>query len=108
MLDRAENGTLCLEQFQNAPPGYYDVILMDLRMPVMDGYQAAKAIRALDRPDARTIPILAMTADAFSEDIQRCLDCGMNAHVAKPIDLRELLRLLQKFLTPSPAQSGGH
>ena len=108
VLDRAENGTLCLEQFQNAPPGYYDVILMDLRMPVMDGYQAAQAIRALDRPDARTIPILAMTADAFSEDIQRCLDCGMNAHVAKPIDLRELLRLLQKFLTPSPAQSGGH
>ena len=71
---------------------------MDLRMPAMNGYQATKAIRALDRPDAKNIPIIAMTADAFSEDVHRCLECGMNAHIAKPIDMRELLRLLQKYL----------
>ena len=67
-------------------------------MPGMDGFEATKAIRALGRPDAKAIPIIAMTADAFAEDIQKCLACGMNAHVAKPIDLRELLRLMQKYL----------
>lgn len=97
-LDWAENGQICLEKFQIAPQGTYDAILMDLRMPVMNGYQATKAIRALDRPDAKNIPIIAMTADAFSEDVHRCLECGMNAHIAKPIDMRELLRLLQKYL----------
>ena len=98
-LDWAENGQKCLDMFQAAPPGTYDVILMDLRMPVMDGYQATRAIRALGRPDAGEIPIIAMTADAFSEDIHRCLECGMNAHVAKPLDMRELLRLLHRHLT---------
>lgn len=97
-LDWAENGQICLEKFQTAPQGTYDAILMDLRMPAMNGYQATKAIRALDRPDAKNIPIIAMTADAFSEDVHRCLECGMNAHIAKPIDMRELLRLLQKYL----------
>jgi CheY-like chemotaxis protein len=58
---------------------------MDIRMPVMDGYQAARTIRGLDRPDAKTVPIIAMTADAFSDDVQKCLDSGMNGHVAKPI-----------------------
>lgn len=98
-LDWAENGQRCVELFEGAPPGTYGLIVMDLRMPVMDGYQATRAIRALDRPDARTIPIIAMTADAFSEDIHRCLECGMDAHVAKPLDMRELLRLLQKYLS---------
>ena len=70
---------------------------MDLRMPIMTGYEATRAIRALDRPDA-ALPIIAMTADAFSEDIQRCLEAGMNAHIAKPIDLREVSRLLEKYL----------
>ena len=97
-LDWAENGQICLEKFQTAPQGTYDAILMDLRMPVMNGYQATQAIRALDRPDAKSIPIIAMTADAFSEDVHRCLECGMKAHIAKPIDMRELLRLLQKYL----------
>ena len=62
----------------------------------MDGYEATRAIRALDRPDAASVPIIAMTADAFSEDIHRCMECGMNAHISKPLDLRELLRLIQK------------
>ena len=98
VLDWAENGQKCVELFEKAQPGTYDLILMDLRMPVMNGYEATRAIRAMDRPDAGTIPIIAMTADAFSEDIHRCLECGMDAHVAKPLDMRELLRLLQKHL----------
>lgn len=98
VLDWAENGRLCLDKFAASAPGTYDLILMDLRMPEMDGYQATRAIRALDRPDAASIPIIAMTADAFAEDIYRCLESGMNAHIAKPLDMRELLRLLQKHL----------
>ncbi len=96
-VDWAENGKVCLEKFQASAPGYYDVILMDIRMPVMNGYEAAQAVRALDRPDV-DIPIIAMTADAFSEDIQHCLECGMNAHVAKPIDMGKLMFQLQKYL----------
>ena len=73
------------------------MILMDIRMPILDGYGASKAIRALDRADAG-LPILAMTADAFAEDIQHCLECGMNAHIAKPIDINNLIQHLQKYL----------
>lgn len=98
-LDWAENGQECLEKFQQSVPGTYQAILMDIRMPVLDGYGASLAIRKLKRQDAKKIPIIAMTADAFSEDIQKCLDCGMNAHVAKPIDMRKLLRLLQKEIS---------
>ncbi len=94
-LDRAENGRICVDMFRENPPGYYNAILMDIRMPVMNGYEATKAIRSLDRPDAGTIPIIAMSADAFSEDVQRCLDCGMNGHTAKPIDLDEVTALLK-------------
>ncbi|MCI8442461.1 MAG: response regulator [Provencibacterium sp.] len=97
-LDWAENGKICLDKFEKAPIGFYDAILMDLRMPVMTGYEATTAIRALKREDAQKIPIIAMTADAFSEDVKRCLECGMNAHVAKPIDVREIARLLGKFM----------
>ena len=96
-LERAENGQICIDMFQNSEVGYYNAVLMDLRMPVMTGYEAAWGIRKLDREDS-DIPIIAMTADAFSEDIKRCLDCGMNAHVAKPIDVQEVARLLEKFI----------
>lgn len=96
-LDWAENGQVCVDMFRESPQGYYDVVLMDIRMPVMNGYEAAKNIRAMNRPDAN-IPIIAMTADAFSEDIQKCLDSGMDAHVAKPLDMKEVLRVLQKYL----------
>ena len=99
VLDWAENGQKCVEMFEASQPGTYHLVLMDLRMPVMNGYEATRTIRAMERPDAKTIPIIAMTADAFSEDIHRCLECGMDAHVAKPLDMRELLRLLQKHLT---------
>ena len=96
-LDWAENGQVCVDMFRESSVRYYDVVLMDIRMPVMNGYEAARSIRAMDRPDA-DIPIIAMTADAFSEDIQKCLDSGMNAHIAKPLDMKEVLRMLQKYL----------
>ena len=98
-LDWAENGQLCVDKFLEKEPGYYQVILMDIRMPVMDGYEAVKAIRNLqERPDGKEIPIIAMTADAFAEDINRCLECGMNGHVAKPLDMNELVRMIERFL----------
>lgn len=96
-LDWVENGQLCVEKFEQSPVGYYDAILMDVRMPVMDGYEATAAIRKLEREDA-DIPIIAMTADAFSEDIQRCLACGMNDHLAKPIDIQAVACKLRKYL----------
>ena len=96
-LERAENGKICVEKFEQSVQGYYDVVLMDIRMPIMNGYDAARAIRTSGRPDAK-LPIIAMTADAFSDDIQRCLDCGMNEHVAKPIDVNRLTQLLKKYL----------
>ena len=96
-LDWAENGEICVEKFRESPAGYYDAIIMDVRMPVMDGYEATAAIRKLERADA-DIPIIAMTADAFSEDIQRCLACGMNDHLAKPIDIQAVTSKLKKYL----------
>ena len=96
-LDWAENGQICLDMFQKSAPGYYDAILMDIRMPVMTGYEATRAIRALDRPDAG-LPIIAMTADAFAEDVKKALDAGMDSHVAKPIDIREVSRLLKRLM----------
>lgn len=96
-LDWAENGQICVDMFEKSEEGYYDAVLMDIRMPVMTGYEAAKAIRALNRSDA-DIPIIAMTADAFSEDIQHCLDCGMNAHIAKPIDIKVVVSQLKKYM----------
>lgn len=96
-LERAENGQICVDKFAASKPGAYDLILMDIRMPVMNGYEAAKAIRALSRED-KDLPILAMTADAFSDDIQRCLACGMNEHIAKPIDVGRLTQILKKYI----------
>ena len=96
-LDWAENGEICVEKFRNSPAGHYDAIIMDVRMPVMDGYEATAAIRGLERADA-DIPIIAMTADAFSEDIQRCLERGMNDHLAKPIDIQAVTFKLKKYL----------
>ena len=97
IIDRAVNGKECVEMFEKTEPGYYDAVLMDIRMPVMNGYDATMAIRALDRPD-KNLPIIAMTADAFSDDAQHCLECGMDAHVAKPIDIQECIRILSKYL----------
>ncbi len=96
-LERAENGRICVEKFTESEEKYYDVILMDIRMPVMSGYDAAVEIRKLGRSDTG-LPIIAMTADAFSEDIERCRQCGMNEHVSKPIDVDRLIQLLRKYL----------
>ncbi len=101
-LDWAENGQICADMFEQAPAYYYDAVLMDLRMPVKNGYEATRMIREMDRPDA-SVPIIAMTADAFSEDIQKCLACGMNAHVSKPIDVREVSRILLRYFEKQEA-----
>ncbi|BDF59127.1 hypothetical protein CE91St36_19440 [Christensenellaceae bacterium] len=93
-LEWAKNGRICVEKFLQSPVGYFDAILMDIRMPVMSGYEATASIRAMDRADS-DVPIIAMTADAFSDDIKKCLQSGMNAHIAKPIEIREMLRLLK-------------
>ncbi len=95
--DRAENGQECVDILKNADPGFYDAVLMDLQMPVMNGMEATRTIRAMEGP-IRTIPIIAMTANAFSSDVQDCLDCGMNAHLAKPLDVREIVNVLRKYL----------
>ncbi len=97
-LDHAENGKIVLEMFKNSQIGYYDAILMDVRMPEMDGLEAAEAIRALDRPDARTIPIIALTANAFDEDVQRSLQVGMDAHLSKPVDPERLYQTLEELI----------
>ncbi len=96
-IDRAENGQICVDMFENSEEGYYKAILMDIRMPVMSGYEAAEIIRKGTRGDCG-LPIIAMTADAFSDDVKRCMDAGMNAHIPKPINIDEVARLLNKFI----------
>ena len=96
--ERTVNGQEALERFRETPPGYYDAVLMDIQMPVMNGYEAARAIRALDRPDAESIPIVAMTANAFAEDVQNAMEAGMNAHLSKPIDMEVLKAVLEKLI----------
>ncbi len=100
----AEDGKQALEAFEQAPVGYFDCVLMDVNMPVMNGYEATRAIRACGKDDSGTIPIYAMTANAFSEDIAATLDAGMNGHIAKPIDTHVLYRILQSIFdrTDSP------
>ncbi len=98
VITNAVNGAEAVELFRNSPPGAFDVILMDVMMPVMDGLTAAKTIRALDRPDAKTIPIFAMTANAFSEDVEKSLAAGMNEHLSKPLNMDVLLSTVQKYI----------
>ncbi len=93
-----ENGKMAVERFSNSAEGEFDAILMDVQMPVMNGYDAAKAIRALERKDAREIPIIAMTANAFAEDVKEALDAGMNVHVPKPIDMELLKGTLSQYI----------
>ena len=91
LCTRAENGRICVEMLEDAPPHTYDMVLMDIQMPEMNGREAARTLRSSQRADLRTIPIAAMTADAFAEDIQNCLDAGMNTHLSKPVDLEKVL-----------------
>ena len=103
-IDHAENGRLAVEMFESSPPDHYDAILMDIRMPEMDGLEAARTIRALDRPDAKRIPIIAMTANAFDEDVQRSLQVGMNAHLSKPVEPDHLYQTLEELIWEADQQ----
>ena len=92
VVEWAENGEEACRLFAESEPGYYDVVLMDVQMPVMDGYEATRCIRELPRADAADVPIIAMSANAFAEDVRASLECGMDAHLSKPIDMRRVLR----------------
>ena len=96
--DTAANGREALEKFAASQPGEYDLILMDLQMPVLDGCGAARAIRVCDHPSAKSIPIIAITANAFADDVRAALESGMNAHLAKPIQTDQLKSILQELL----------
>lgn len=96
--DHAENGKIAVELFADHEPGYYDAVLMDMRMPEMDGLEAAKIIRAMDREDAKTIPIIALTANAFDEDVQRSMQDGLNAHLSKPVEPDLLFEKLDSLM----------
>ena len=96
--DRAVNGKKAVELFASHPAGYYDAVLMDMRMPEMDGLEATRTIRAMDRPDAKTIPIIALTANAFDEDVQRSLQAGLNAHLSKPVQPETLYETLESLI----------
>lgn len=98
MIERAEDGAICYEKIVSSETGYYDLVLMDIQMPNMDGYQATKAIRGLADKEKANIPIIAMTANAFEEDRSKAINMGMNGHIAKPIDVSELLMVLARVI----------
>ena len=97
-VEIAENGQIAVDMVRNSAPGYYQVVLMDIRMPVMNGYEATKSIRAMENKELASIPIVAMTANAFEEDKQEALKSGMNGHIAKPIDIDVLFGVLREIL----------
>lgn len=105
--EHAENGSIAVDMFQGAPVGHYDAVLMDLRMPVMDGLTSTRMIRQLDRPDAKEVPIIALTANAADIDIQHSLDAGMNAHLSKPTDAELLYDTLKRSIGESRARKRG-
>ena len=98
VIESAPDGTDAVAMVEKAEEGYYDAVLMDVQMPVMNGYEATKAIRAMQRKDVKTLPIIAMTANAMEEDKEAALKSGMNAHVAKPLDIELLMSVLHQFL----------
>ena len=97
-MTKTWDGQEAVELFRNSELGEFDVILMDIMMPVMNGYEATKMIRSLDREDAKKIPIIAMTANAFTEDRIRAKEAGMNEHVAKPVDVELLIKVIHKLV----------
>ena len=98
-VDWAENGEQACILFEESKPKTYDVVLMDIQMPIMNGYEAARTIRSLDRDDAASVPIVAMSANAFMEDIEESLRCGMNAHLSKPIDMAQVLATIAEHIS---------
>lgn len=105
-VDWAENGERACELFEASEPGFYGVVLMDIQMPIMNGYEAARTIRALEREDAATVPIIAMSANAFMEDVEESLRCGMNAHLSKPIDMAQVLATISEQIGRARDASG--
>ena len=101
-IDSAENGVEAVRMFKEAP-GKYDMILMDVQMPEMDGYEATREIRALKTPEAKTVRIVAMTANVFRDDVERCLEVGMDNHIGKPVDFHELMEKLRISMPRSKA-----
>ena len=97
-VDHAENGRIAVEMFEKHEEGYYDAVLMDMRMPEMDGLEATRRIRAMNRADAKNIPIIALTANAFDEDVQRSMQAGLNAHLSKPVEPDILFETLEGLL----------
>ena len=95
---RAVNGKECVQLFEGAPSGTYDAILMDMQMPVMNGIDAARAIRALPFPEAKQIPVIALTANAYLEDAQKCKEAGMNDHMSKPVQIEQIIRTVEKLM----------
>lgn len=102
-VEAVENGLACVERFASTGPDFFDLILLDVHMPVMGGHEAARQIRAMVRADAATVPILAMTADVFAEDIQAAMDAGMSGHLAKPLDVPAMLWEISDQLRQKPA-----
>lgn len=98
VVETACDGAEAVKMFKNSPVGYYSLILMDIKMPIMNGYEATKAIRKMERQDAGSIPIFAMTADAFADDIEAAKNAGMNAHLAKPLDIETMMREINRYL----------
>ena len=97
-MTKTWDGQEAVELFRNSEPGEFDVILMDIMMPVMNGYEAAKTIRSLNREEAKTIPIIAMTANAFTEDRIKAKEAGMDEHVAKPVDMELLIKVIHRLV----------
>ena len=104
-VEEACDGVEAVERVAESEEGYYDLIFMDIQMPRMNGYEATRGIRSLKRQDAGSIPIIAMTANAFEEDVQAALSAGMNEHFAKPVDVHALEQILWKYLSPAQEES---
>ena len=102
-VTKAFNGQQAVYAFSKAPEGTFDMILMDVMMPVMDGYEASRSIRALNRPDAGTIPIIAMTANAFAEDVEESRNAGMNEHISKPLDIGKVKATIARYINRKKA-----
>ena len=98
MVEPAENGSIAVEKLQQAPPGTYDLVLMDIQMPVMDGWQAARAIRKMADPVLARIPIIALSANVFESDMRKSEESGMDAHLPKPLDIMRLLETIKEVL----------
>ena len=97
-VDCVYNGEQAVERIRDTEPGTYDVILMDIMMPVMDGLDAARVIRAMEREDCRTVPIVAMSANAFDDDLKKSVECGMNGHLSKPVEVDKLYQTLNRVI----------